>query len=106
MVSLARSVRCLMFSLRNSVTSSLATSLATSGRLCSNDTLKATVASPRPLMKVLRVATTMELRIRSILSNSLKRPPLSANRLYLSMIRSRFSRVITRWRMTSIRSSA
>ncbi|MNE58084.1 hypothetical protein D3C80_1530960 [compost metagenome] len=105
-VSFARSVRCFRFSLRNSVTSSLATSLATSGFLCSNDTVKATVASPRPLTKVLSEATTMALRICSILSLSLSCLPLSANRLYLSMIRSRFSRVMTRWRMTSMRSSA
>ncbi|MNH24995.1 hypothetical protein D3C79_849560 [compost metagenome] len=46
----------------------------------------------------------MALRMWSILSLSLKR--LSGNRLYLSMMRSRFSRVITRWRITSMRSSA
>ncbi|MNG36467.1 hypothetical protein D3C84_1235030 [compost metagenome] len=46
----------------------------------------------------------MALRIWSILSDSLKR--LSANRSYLPMMRSRFSRVITRWRITSMRSSA
>ena len=48
----------------------------------------------------------MVLRISSIWSDGVKVGPASANRLYLRMMRSRLSRVMTRCLITSMRSSA
>jgi hypothetical protein len=91
----------------NRVTSSLATRWVISGFRCSKVSLKAMVPWSRRRDLTLEPIDSIMicLRISSIFSDTVIAWVVSLYSLYFSMILNRFSRVITRWRMTSIRSS-